>query len=61
MEIVGVSRNARYGRLTSAIPPVVYMPYDQGYPQPNQMVFALRCGPMSADTERQSAGASCSP
>jgi predicted permease len=42
MEIVGVSRNARYGGLTGAIPPVVYMPYNQGYPQPNQMVYALR-------------------
>jgi macrolide transport system ATP-binding/permease protein len=42
MEIVGVSRNVRYGGLTRAIPPVVYMPYDQGYPQPNQMVYALR-------------------
>ena len=42
MEIVGVSRNARYGGLTRAIPPVVYMLYDQGFPQPNQMVYALR-------------------
>ena len=42
MEIVGVSRNARYGGLTRAIPPVVYMPYDQGYPRPDQMVYALR-------------------
>jgi macrolide transport system ATP-binding/permease protein len=42
MEIVGISRNARYGGLTRAIPPVVYMPYDQGYPQPDQMVYALR-------------------
>jgi predicted permease len=42
MEIVGVSRNARYGGLTRVIPPVVYMPYNQGYPQPNQMVYALR-------------------
>jgi macrolide transport system ATP-binding/permease protein len=42
MEIVGVSRNARYGGLTRALPPVVYMPYDQGYPQPDQMVFVLR-------------------
>jgi predicted permease len=42
MEIVGVSRNARYGGLTSAIPPLVYMPYNQGYPQPDQMVYALR-------------------
>jgi len=42
MEIVGVSRNARYGGLTSDIPPVVYLPYDQGFPQPNQMMYALR-------------------
>ena len=42
MEIVGISKNARYGRLTKAFPPVVYMPYDQGYPQPNEMVYALR-------------------
>jgi predicted permease len=42
MEIVGVSRNARYGGLTRAIPPVVYIPYDQGYPRPDEMVFALR-------------------
>jgi predicted permease len=42
MEIVGVSKNARYGALKRAIPPVVYMPYDQGYPQPNQMMYALR-------------------
>jgi predicted lysophospholipase L1 biosynthesis ABC-type transport system permease subunit len=42
MEIVGVSRNARYGGLTTQIPPVVYIPYDQGYPLPAQMVYALR-------------------
>jgi predicted permease len=42
MEIVGVSRNARYGSLTRDIPPVVHFPYDQGYPQPNEMVYALR-------------------
>ena len=42
MEIVGISRNARYGGLTRAVPPVVYLPYDQGYPRPDQMVFALR-------------------
>ncbi len=42
MQIVGVSKNARYGELTRAIPPVVYMPYDQGYPPMNQMVYALR-------------------
>jgi ABC-type antimicrobial peptide transport system permease subunit len=42
MEIIGVSRNARYGGLKRATPPVVYMPYNQGYPQPDQMVYALR-------------------
>jgi ABC-type antimicrobial peptide transport system permease subunit len=42
MEIVGVSRNARYGSLTRDIPPVAYIPYDQGYPRPDQMVYALR-------------------
>jgi macrolide transport system ATP-binding/permease protein len=42
MEIVGVCKNARYGGLKSKIPPVVYIPYDQGYPQPNEMVYALR-------------------
>jgi predicted permease len=42
MEIVGVTRNARYGSLTRDIPPVVYIPYDQGFPQPDQMVYALR-------------------
>jgi predicted permease len=42
MEIVGVSRNARYGGLTRDIPPVVYIPYGQGFPRPNQMMYALR-------------------
>jgi macrolide transport system ATP-binding/permease protein len=42
MEIVGVARDARYGDLKRDIPPVVYIPYDQGYPLPNEMVYALR-------------------
>jgi len=42
MEIVGVSRNAQYGEITRAIPPVAFMPYDQGVPQPRQMVYELR-------------------
>lgn len=42
MEIVGVTKNANYGGVKRKIPPVVYIPYDQGYPQPNEMVFALR-------------------
>jgi predicted permease len=42
MEIVGVSKNARYGGPTDAFRPVVYFPYDQGVPEPNQMVYELR-------------------
>jgi predicted permease len=42
MEIVGVCRNSSYGSLTGVIQPVAYIPYDQGYPEPDQMVYALR-------------------
>jgi macrolide transport system ATP-binding/permease protein len=42
MEIVGVSKDARYGNLKREILPVVYLPYDQGFPQPNQMTYILR-------------------
>jgi predicted permease len=42
MEIVGLSRNAQYGGLKRDIPTVVYMLYDQGYPQPDEIVYALR-------------------
>lgn len=42
MEIVGICKNARYGRLKERIPPVAFMPFNQGYPWPNKMVFALR-------------------
>jgi predicted permease len=42
MEIVGVAKNARYGSLTRLAPPLVYLPYDQGYPEPDQMVYAMR-------------------
>ena len=42
MEIVGVSKNARYGGLTNDIPPVAYIPYNQGFPRPDAMVYALR-------------------
>jgi macrolide transport system ATP-binding/permease protein len=42
MEIVGVSKDARYGNLKREILPVVYLPYDQGFPQPNQMTYVLR-------------------
>jgi predicted permease len=42
MTIVGVCGNARYGSLTNEVPPVVYIAFDQGYPRPDQMVYALR-------------------
>jgi len=42
MEIVGVSRNTRYGSLTEGILPVVFIPYNQGAPPPNQITFLLR-------------------
>ncbi len=42
MQIVGVTRDTVYGGLKEKIPPVVYFPYDQGYPLPDEMVFELR-------------------
>jgi macrolide transport system ATP-binding/permease protein len=42
MEIVGVARNAHYGNLRRQILPVVYIPYNQGYPLPSDMMFAVR-------------------
>jgi predicted lysophospholipase L1 biosynthesis ABC-type transport system permease subunit len=42
MEIVGVSRDTHYGGLKQQIPPVVFFPYDQGYPPPDDVVFELR-------------------
>jgi macrolide transport system ATP-binding/permease protein len=42
MEIVGVAKNASYGNVKREIPPVVYIPFNQGEPLPNQMTFALR-------------------
>jgi predicted permease len=43
MEVVGVSANARYGGLKGEIPPVVYIPYNQGtFPPIQQMTYALR-------------------
>jgi macrolide transport system ATP-binding/permease protein len=42
MQIVGVAKNARYGRLTEDFRPVVYLTYDQGYPFPVEMVYAVR-------------------
>jgi macrolide transport system ATP-binding/permease protein len=42
MEVIGVSRDARYGGLKGEIPPVAYIAYDQGYPEPDRMVYELR-------------------
>lgn len=42
MEIVGVAKNARYGSLTERILPVVYLPYNQGFPLADDMTFVLR-------------------
>jgi macrolide transport system ATP-binding/permease protein len=42
MEIVGVSKDTHYGGLKRKILPVVFFPYDQGYPPPEDMVFELR-------------------
>lgn len=42
MEIVGVSSNVQYGSLRQTRPPVVFMPYNQGYPPVSQMTYALR-------------------
>jgi macrolide transport system ATP-binding/permease protein len=42
MEIVGVAKNARYGNLKRETLPVVYITYNQGYPPPDEMMYALR-------------------
>ncbi len=42
MEIVGVAKNASYGDLRRETLPLIYIPYNQGDPQPNEMTFALR-------------------
>jgi len=42
MEIVGVSRDARYGSLTQDIPPVAYILFDQAYPRVDRTEYALR-------------------
>jgi predicted permease len=42
MEIVGISKNVRYGGLKDKDRPVIYISYNQGYPQPQRMVYELR-------------------
>ncbi len=42
MEIVGLVKNVRYGGLRDKARPVMYMPYNQGFPTPQEMVYELR-------------------
>jgi macrolide transport system ATP-binding/permease protein len=42
LEIVGICKNVRYGGLKDKARPVIYISYNQGYPQPEQMVYELR-------------------
>jgi macrolide transport system ATP-binding/permease protein len=42
MEIVGIAKDARYGGLTDKRRPLLYIPYNQGYPRPEAVVFELR-------------------
>lgn len=42
MEIVGIAATAHYGSLRNRIPPVVYFPYNQGYPPPRAITYELR-------------------
>lgn len=42
MEIVGVAKNASYGNVKREIPPVIYIPFNQGHPLPHWMTFVLR-------------------
>jgi macrolide transport system ATP-binding/permease protein len=42
MEIVGIAKNVRYGGLRDKARPVIYIPYNQGVPRPEEMVYELR-------------------
>jgi predicted permease len=42
MEIVGICKNVRYGGLKDEARPVLYMPYNQGFPTPQEVVYELR-------------------
>ncbi len=43
MDVVGVARNSRYGELTGAFPPIVYMSFVQNlYRPPEEATYALR-------------------
>jgi macrolide transport system ATP-binding/permease protein len=42
LEFVGVAKNVRYGGLKVKVRPVMYVPYNQGFPQPQDMIYELR-------------------
>jgi macrolide transport system ATP-binding/permease protein len=42
MEIVGIAKDVRYGGLRDKRRPVVYVPYNQGFPKPGQLIYELR-------------------
>jgi macrolide transport system ATP-binding/permease protein len=42
MEIVGIAKDARYGSLKRETLPVVYITYNQGFPPPDEVMYALR-------------------
>jgi hypothetical protein len=42
MEIVGIVRNVRHGGLKDKARPVIYIPYNQGFPFPEEMTYELR-------------------
>jgi len=42
MEVAGVSRDVHYGGLKRDVVPVAYIAYNQGYPEPDRMVYQLR-------------------
>ncbi len=41
VEIVGLSRSVRYGNVKRDMPPTVFIPFDQGFPDPTQMTCIL--------------------
>ncbi|MGA3190118.1 MAG: ADOP family duplicated permease, partial [Bryobacteraceae bacterium] len=42
MEIVGIAKDVRYGGLRDKARPVMYIPYNQGFPRPERMTYELR-------------------
>ena len=51
MEIVGVARTAQYGGFRRKTPPVVYIPYNQGYPPARSVTYVLRTAGSSLSLE----------